>query len=256
MTDVELEVADSFERVFPVPLVSADWDDVLDRAEARRERRAPSFPGMRLVAVAAVISVGGLLVTPAFAIGSRLLHLIQGAQRLVVAPSPAWSPDGRKIAFVSDRDLNPGIYVMNADGSRQRRLTGEADLNAGQTWSPDGRKLAFLVPGGRVSELYVVNADGSGRRKLTRDAGIAAPAWSPDGRKLAFRSDRNGNAEIYVADGSGLRRLTRNPASDDGPAWSPDGRKIAFSRWHDGDGDVYLMNADGSGQTRLTHHGS
>ncbi len=123
MTDVELEVADSFERVFPVPVVSADWDEVLDRAEVRHQRRTPSFPRWRVAAVAAVILVGGLLVTPAFGIGSRLLDLIQGAPHFEVAPPPAWSPDGRKIAFVSDRDGNSGIYLMNTDGSGQRRLT-------------------------------------------------------------------------------------------------------------------------------------
>jgi Tol biopolymer transport system component len=72
------------------------------------------------------------------------------------------------------------------------------------------------------------------------------------------RPPSNGNGEIYVinANGSGLRRLTRNAATDDAPAWSPDGRKIAFMREPDGDGEIYLINADGSGQRRLTHRGS
>jgi hypothetical protein len=81
MTDVELvelEVADSFERVFPVPAVTEDWDDVLDRAGAGDRHRTWTFPRLRLVAIAAVILVAGLLVTPAFGIGSRLLDLIQG----------------------------------------------------------------------------------------------------------------------------------------------------------------------------------
>ena len=77
-----------------------------------------------------------------------------------------------------------------------------------------------------------------------------APAWSPDGRKIAF----GGDGEIYVmnADGRGLRRLTRNPASDGSPAWSPDGRRIAFGSERDGNLEVYVMNTDGSGQRNLT----
>jgi hypothetical protein len=133
---------------------------------ARRQASRPTRRGV--VAVAAVILVGALVVTPALGLGGRLLDFVQGAGPPEVARPPAWSPDGRKIAFVSERDRNYGIYVMNADGSGQRRLTGNADPNAGQAWSPDGRKIAFLRPGGRTSELYVMNADGSGQRRLTQ----------------------------------------------------------------------------------------
>jgi TolB protein len=174
---------------------------------------------------------------------------------------PAWSPDGRRIAFVSDRDGNAEAYVVNSDGSGLRRLTRDPAFDQLGAWSPDGRKIAF-VRGTRDTNgqlrgqaIYVMNADGSGLRLLARGQG---PAWSPDGRQIAFRSGRDGNGEVYVvnADGSGLRRLTRNPDSDGGPVWSPDGRKILFVRaeWRHGNSEIYVMNADGSGQRNLTRN--
>jgi len=171
--------------------------------------------------------------------------------------SPAWSPDGRRIAFASDRDGNFEVYVVNADGSGQRNLTRKPGFDSDPVWSPDGRKIAFVRTNSdgdgpaRGHELYLMNADGSGQRMLARGR---APAWSPDGRKIAFRSARDGNGEVYVvnADGSGLQRLTRNPQSDGGPLWSPDGRKILFERSGHGNTEIYVMNADGSGQRNLT----
>ena len=165
----------------------------------------------------------------------------------------AWSPDGRRLAFASGREGNPEVYVMNADGSRQRRLTRNAAPSYELAWSPDGRRIAFLSRRDDNSEIYVMNADGGGLRNLTRDpAGDSTFAWSPDGRKIAFMSKRDGTWDIHLmnADGSGLRNLTRHPASDSAPAWSPDGRKIAFGR----DGEIHLMNADGSGLRNLTRH--
>ena len=82
--------------------------------------------------------------------------------------APAWSPDGRKIAFVSDRDGNSEIYVMNADGSGQRSLTRNPAYDADPAWSPDGRKLAFVSNRDGSYGVYVMNADGSGQRRLAQ----------------------------------------------------------------------------------------
>jgi Tol biopolymer transport system component len=137
------------------------------------------------------------------------------------AALPVWSPDGRKITFSNpaNRELPPGgvhVYVVNADGSGQRRLARES--SRGPAWSPDGGRIAFVAPEG----IYVMNADGSGQRRLARESS-RGPAWSPDGGRIAFVSDRDGKSEVYVmnTDGSGRRNLTRNPAKDGGPAWSP-----------------------------------
>ena len=173
------------------------------------------------------------------------------------AADPAWSPDGRKIAFGSEQDGPVDIYVMNRDGKAQRRLTRTAEEEGSLHWSPDGRRIAVVVQGrkgtGPVTSkhLYVVNADGSDRRLLGRGQ---APTWSSDGRKIAFRSDRDGNGEVYVvnADGSGLRRVTENRASDGRPVWSPDGARLLFTRFGGGSSDIYSVSADGSGAKNLT----
>ena len=106
------------------------------RSSRSRRRRA-------LVGVAAAILVGGLLVTPAFGIGSRLLALIESAPARPDVQAPVWSPGGGRIAFFNKRDGGKEIYVVNADGSGQRRLTRDARNAATPAWSPDGRKIAF-----------------------------------------------------------------------------------------------------------------
>ena len=187
----------------------------------------------------------------------------------------AWSPDGRKLAFVSYRGFGRGvgrdIYVMNADGSGVDRLTlfGIVGWAKQPAWSPDGQRIAFGARKHDNAEVYVMNADGSGVERLTySDAtGFAEnPIWSPDGRRIAFAhlgvsGRRVLNWEIYAmnADGSGVERLTYSPSNygvirsyDHEPAWSPDGRRIAFVSGRDGNPEIYAMNADCSGVERLT----
>jgi Tol biopolymer transport system component/polyisoprenoid-binding protein YceI len=169
--------------------------------------------------------------------------------------SPAWSPDGSKIAFVSERDRNADIYVMNADGSAPTRLTRNAWRDTRPVWSPDGARIAF-VSGDERTDIYVINADGLGQVQLTDSfASDQDPAWSPDGARIAFVSgDMNTEIHVINADGSENRRLTGASGLDVSPAWSPDGGTIAFRSHRDGDSEIYLMNADGSGQINLTNH--
>ena len=202
MTDVELEVTDSFERIFPVPVVSADWDDVLDRAGAGHRHRTGPFPRWRVVAVAAAILVGALIVTPEFGIGGRLLDLIESAPAQPEIQTPVWSPGGRKVVFSSRRTGNWDLYVVNTDGRGQRNLTHNPAFDGLPAWSPDGRKIAFVRHREGGDAVYVMNADGSDQRMLARRGN--SPAWSPDGRKIAFVG---GRPEVYLmnADGSSTR---------------------------------------------------
>jgi Tol biopolymer transport system component len=191
--------------------------------------------------------------------GGTLRTLFSGQFHYRSDSAPAWSPDGRRVAFASDRAGNAEVYVMNADGSGQRNLTHSPGFDSDPVWSPDGRKIAFVSKAfpQRPGDIYVVNADGGGLRNLTAGPGGGeSPSWSPDGRTIAFRSLRDGNGEIYVmnADGSGLRRLTRNAASDYGPLWSPNGRKILFVRVRDGNSDIFVIDTGGGALRNLTRH--
>ena len=195
-----------------------------------------------------------------------------GKARLTSDPSGegglAWSPDGQKIAFArGGAGGNSEIYVMNVDGSEQRRLTSEA-WGGELAWSPRGNKIAFVSRRDGNAEIYLMNADGSGLRRLTRNTvGDRNPVWSPDGRRIAF--ENNWQVNVMNADGSRQRRLTRNGGRNFVPAWSPDGQQIAFERRLgrkkygpcNGCGrastfEIWVMNADGSGQRRLTKQGA
>ena len=183
---------------------------------------------------------------------------------------PAWSPDGRRLAYVSSADGDAEIMIMNADGSGRRQLTHNSTTSEGvpaedfsPTWSPDGTMIAFVsnrqTAGG--SQIYRMRADGSREVPLTRTPPYvtnSSPAWSPDGRHVAFGSDLAGvhNVEVYrmKADGSELRRLTRTAdgIDDSMPEYSPDGRTLVFSSTRQGGvWDLFTMAPDGRQQTRL-----
>jgi TolB protein len=158
--------------------------------------------------------------------------------------SPRWSPDGKRLAWVSTRDGNQEIYIADSDGANIRRLTSEVALDNSPSWSPDGKRLAFASARAGNFEIHVMDADGGNVRRLTNHRALDYwPVWSPDGKCIAFTSNRDGNYEIYVmnADGSGLRNLTRHPAQDNYATWSPDGKRIAFISNRDGGHDVYVM---------------
>jgi Tol biopolymer transport system component len=146
-------------------------------------------------------------------------------QRLTNTPSvedfPAWSPDGSQIVF-SRTEGNDGTYVMNADGSDERKLADIVGLEF--AWSPDGTRIAFGSDHEGFRGIYVMNADGSNLQRLSQTrAGENCPEWSPDGTRIVFASWRDGDGEIYVmdADGSNLQKLTDNRFEEEFPAWRP-----------------------------------
>lgn len=146
--------------------------------------------------------------------------------------APFWSPDGSQIAFVSEQDGSPDVYVMNSDGSGIRNLTqdpGEDTFFHGDRanlyinpWSPNGTMMAFMSQRDGNGEVYVMGPDGSGLSNLTNDPGTDRfDGWSADGTRIAFESDRTGSWHIYVVnvDGTGLRQLTDGSSNDWNAIW-------------------------------------
>jgi hypothetical protein len=170
---------------------------------------------------------------------------------------PAWSPDGKRIAFDSNRTGNVEIYVMRVDGSSETRLTDNQTNDFRPRWSADGRNLFFTSDREGGNRIFMMEADGSNENQLAYfQSDDYRPNWSPDGQKIVFTSNRDGNPDIYVmnTDGSQQKQLTDNQGDNDFPAWSPDGQMIAFASNRDGNYEIYVMNADGSFQTRLTNN--
>ncbi len=169
--------------------------------------------------------------------------------------SPAWSPDGTKIAFSAGAD----IYVADADGRNGRNLTRSHHIEVSPTWSPDGTKIAFVSDKTGSPKIYVMNADGSNQRLITPHGYNTDPAWSPNPNinKIAFVRVEGSEANIFTInpDGTGEERLTWAWRRNENPSWSSDGHWITFASNRDGAYDIYMMYLNGSNTTRLTRGG-
>jgi Tol biopolymer transport system component len=188
-------------------------------------------------------------------VSAGLLVALAGTPREAEATFPG--EDGR-ISFASNRTTGEGvdnpekdveIFVVNLDGTGLQQLTSNAARELHPDYAPNGKKIAF------VSERNFQ----PGKQKKHSQGPVtvfASPSWSPDGERIAFTSNQNGPTNIFTmdADGSGQKRLTNNGIRvDSGPVFSPRGKKIAFQSNRDGNFEIYTMNADGTEQINLTN---
>src|SRR6185369_6731870 len=159
--------------------------------------------------------------------------------------SPAWSPDGRRLAYVSFENKKPVVYVHSlADGKRQVAANFKGS-NSAPAWSPDGSRLAVSLSREGGSQIYTVSPDGSNVRRLTQSGGIdTEPVFSPDGQTLYFTSDRGGSPQIYrmPAGGGEAQRVTFDGSYNVSPRISPDGRLLAFIARNAGKFQVATMD--------------
>jgi TolB protein len=210
--------------------------------------RQPQSPGSQAGRIVFADAGDLIAVSADGARRSRLTHTSE------LESQPAWSPDGRRVAFVRG---DGGVYVMNADGGAIRRVTQPRPGTEAPSWSPDGRRLAFGADAGEGVGIYIVGVDGSGLRRILRvkTGWVGEPGWSPDGRHLAVALDRTetgGETDVYSLgiDGAGLRRVTRMRGDEGSPEWSRDGTRILFGA---GGRGIYTVRPDGSDLRRVAN---
>ncbi|MFY9802247.1 MAG: hypothetical protein WA211_08775 [Candidatus Acidiferrales bacterium] len=175
--------------------------------------------------------------------------------------SPAFSPDGTQIAFMSSLSGDPQIYVSDVNGGGLKRITFAAGVSTSPAWNPKtGKQIVFVSDRAGDPVLYLANADGTDVQKLDMpDMGyVVDPAWSPNGQLLAFSWRRpSGNFDIYIMDivSRQLVELTRDAGRNERPSWAPDGRHLVFESTRTGTRQIWSMLADGSLPRELTYEG-
>jgi TolB protein len=145
--------------------------------------------------------------------------------------SPAWSPDGNWMAYVSFEQKRSNIYLQNVWSGERKLISEYQGINSAPAWSPDGRSLAITLSKDGNPEIYVYNVDNESLRRMTRHTAIdTEPDWSPDGRWLVFTSGRSGAAQVYKmpAAGGTAKRISFNGQYNAGPSFSPDGKSIVM----------------------------
>lgn len=169
--------------------------------------------------------------------------------------SPAWSPDGSKLAYVSFENKKPVVYVQDLVTRQRIAVANYKGNNSAPAWSPDGTRLAVALSRDGLTQVYVVNADGSNLRRLTNSNAIdTEPQFSPDGSSIYFTSDRSGSPQIYrmSAAGGPAQRVTFEGGYNASPRISPDGNTLAHISRREGKYQLHTIDLNSGQQMRLS----
>ena len=172
---------------------------------------------------------------------------------------PVFSPDGKRIAFTSNRDGNPELYVMNRDGSDVRRLTNNPEIDTSPTFSPSGTQIAFASGRSGTPQVYVIGVDGAGLRRISQESYADRPTWSPAPyNEIAFTARTGPGFDIKILNiGTGeTRQITFGEGTNESPAWAPNGRHLAFSSTRAGRLQIFTVDRDGRNLRQITREGN
>jgi len=179
---------------------------------------------------------------------------VQKTHNKSITLSPAWSSDGKWIAYTSYKKGNPDLYIKNL-AEKRGVVVAKKGINITPAWIPGKFALAATLSFSGDPEIYMLTGSGKIIKKLTDKWGIdVSPSWSPDGKKMAFVSNRSGKAQIYIKNiaSNSVERLTFQGRYNTSPNWSPDGNKIAYCGMEKGEFNIYVINVDGSNLFQLT----
>lgn len=169
--------------------------------------------------------------------------------------SPAWAPDGTKLAYVSFENKKPVVYVQNLV-TRQRSVAANyKGSNSAPAWSPDGSRLAVALSRSGLTQIYIVNTDGSGLHRVSNSSGIdTEPHFSSDGQTIFFTSDRSGGPQIYKmsVNGDNVKRVTFGSNYNISPRISPDGKTLAYISRRDGKFQLFALDLTTGQEQRLS----
>jgi TolB protein len=171
---------------------------------------------------------------------------------------PIYSPDGTKIAFTSDRDGNPEIYVVNSDGSGLRRITNNPAIDVTPTWSPSGNQIAWVSDRTGSPHIYIMNADGTGQKSIISEY-CDRPTWaSGQFNEIAYaaRTGPGYDIKLYTVATGESKKLTDGIGSNESPAFSPNGRHIAFTSTRNGKSQIFTIDRDGNNLRQITREGN
>jgi TolB protein len=169
--------------------------------------------------------------------------------------SPAWAPDGSRLAYVSFETGKPVVYVHTVATGARKAVANFRGSNSAPAWSPDGKTLAVTLTREGNSQVFLMNADGGNVRRLTTSSGIdTEPSFSPDGQSIYFTSDRGGGPQVYrmPAAGGGAQRVTFNGDYNISPRLSPDGKLLAYVGRRGGQFKVHVLDLASGQETPVT----